>query len=107
MFALLLTLIAGHLIADYPLQGDVIARGKNRTLDPALFGVNWYYWMASHAATQAMAVGLITQSVWLGAAEFAAHFAIDVGKCEKRYGLHVDQALHILCKIAIAYIATR
>ena len=59
-FALFLTLIAGHLIADYPLQGDTIAKWKNRTIDPALYGVPWFYWMASHAATHAMAVGLLS-----------------------------------------------
>lgn len=103
--ALLLLLIAGHLIADYPLQGDAIAVGKNRTIDPARFGVPWYYWMVSHAATHGMAVGLATGSVWLGLMETIAHFAIDAGKCEKLYGLHADQILHLACKIAIALIA--
>lgn len=106
--SLFLILVAGHLIADYPLQGDAIARGKNRTIDPALFGVPWFYWMASHAATHAFAVGLATQSVVAGAFEFVAHFAIDHGKCSKLYGIHTDQILHIACKVLIVLaIATR
>ena len=103
-FQVLLILVAGHLICDYPLQGDAIAIGKNRNIDPARFGVNWYYWMASHAATHAMAVGLITHSFVAGLFEFWMHFIIDFGKCEKKYGLHVDQALHVICKIAIVLI---
>jgi len=105
MITLFLTMIAGHLVADYPLQGDTIAKGKNRTIDPALYGVPWVYWMASHAATHAVAVGLVTQSVWLGLAEFGAHFLIDDGKCRKFYGIHADQIAHALCKIAWAGIA--
>jgi hypothetical protein len=105
MIELLLTLLAFHLVADYPLQGDAIATGKNRQIDPAKFGVPWYYWMASHAATHAVAVGIATGSVWLGTAEFLAHFAIDFGKCEKKYGIHVDQALHALCKVAIVAVS--
>ena len=100
-FLLLLTLLTGHLVADYPLQGDAIARGKNRSMDPALFGVPWFYWMASHAATHAMMVGLLTQNVIAGGFEFVAHFLIDHGKCEKMYGIHADQILHVFCKILI------
>lgn len=100
----LIILVAGHLICDYPLQGDAIALGKNRNVDPARFGVNWYYWMASHAATHAMAVWIITGNFAAGLFEFIMHFIIDFGKCEKKYGLHVDQALHVICKIVIVLI---
>ena len=44
---LLLMLIGSHFICDYVLQTDAIATGKNRLIDPAKFGVNWYYWMTS------------------------------------------------------------
>ena len=60
---LLLMLIGSHFICDYVLQTDAIATGKNRLLDPAKFGVNWYYWMTSH----------------------------------------IDQALHLTCKVWIVY----
>ena len=101
---LLLMLIGSHFICDYVLQTDAIATGKNRLLDPAKFGVNWYYWMTSHAVTHGFGVGLITGSVWLGFLEFVLHWLIDTGKCEKLYGLHVDQALHLTCKVWIIYI---
>lgn len=97
-----LLLLAGHLVADYPFQGNEIALGKNKFIEPARFGVPWYYWMASHAATHALAVAMITGNFVAGLFEFAAHFVIDYGKCAKKYGLHVDQALHAACKLIIA-----
>mgnify|MGYP003636331318 CR=1 FL=1 len=102
---LLLTLIGCHFICDYVLQNDAIATGKNRLLDPAKFGVNWQYWLTSHAATHGFGVGIITGSFWLGFMEFVLHWLIDAGKCEDLYCLHADQTLHLLCKILIVYLA--
>jgi len=99
MIETFLQLIAGHFIADYPLQSDAIATGKNRNLDPAKFGVPWYYWLISHSATQAMFVGVILQSTWAGLFEFVWHFITDFLKCEKKLTLHQDQLSHIICKI--------
>lgn len=101
MFEMFITLIGGHLVADYTLQGDAIATGKNRNIDPVKFGVPWFYWMASHAATHAMFVGYVTCSFQAALCEFFAHFLIDFGKCEKKYGIHVDQLLHVICKLII------
>lgn len=91
-------LIAGHALADYPLQGDFLARGKNHTAP--IPGVPWWQAMWAHAAIHGGTVGLITGSLWLGLAEFAVHFAIDRGKCSGLYGFNADQALHIVCKVA-------
>jgi hypothetical protein len=43
---------------------------------------------------------VVTGSATLGLLETVAHWAIDFGKCEKWYSIHVDQALHLLCKVA-------
>lgn len=102
---ILLMLVGAHLLCDYVFQTDAIATGKNRLLDAAKFGVDWRYWMSAHAATHAFAVGLITGNIWLGVFEFVAHWLIDWGKCENRFGLHADQALHFICKlIIVAYM---
>ncbi len=100
---LLIMLIGSHFICDYVLQTDAIATGKNRLIDPCKFGVHWCYWMTSHAVTHGFGVGIITGSVWLGFFEFVSHWFIDAGKCEKQYGLHVDQVLHLACKVWIVY----
>jgi len=100
-FELFIMLVGSHFVCDYVFQTDAIATGKNRLIDPCKFGVNWRYWMTSHAATHGFGVGIITGNVWLGFFEFIAHWLIDAGKCEKYYGIHVDQFLHVLCKVAI------
>jgi len=103
MFNLLLLLWGLHFVCDFPLQSDAIAVGKGKFDTPHL-GVPWYYWLTAHAATHAVAVGLATGSAALGACEFIAHFIIDVLKCRKLTNIHVDQALHLLCKIAWVWI---
>jgi hypothetical protein len=97
-------LLVGHALCDYPLQGDFLARGKNHTL-PMHFGIPWVHCLTAHALIQAGMVALATGRVSLGVAEFVAHWLIDYGKSDKRFGIHTDQALHILCKLAWVAIA--
>lgn len=103
---LFLVLVAGHFLADYVFQTDAIATGKNRNLDPAKFGVNWYYWMTAHAVTHSVPVYLLTGSVWWALFEFTTHWLIDWGKCENLYKLHVDQFFHMLSKYIIVVFVT-
>ena len=93
---LLFALLVGHALADYPLQGDFLARGKNHKAP--LPGVPFYHCLVAHALIHGGMVALLTRNVWLGVAETIVHMAIDYGKCDGRYGLDVDQSLHILCK---------
>lgn len=95
-------LVLGHFVADYVFQTDSIATGKNKTIDKAKFGVNWQYWLFSHASTHALVVYIITQNIWACLFELATHYIIDYFKCIKCYGLHVDQLLHIVVKVFIA-----
>lgn len=94
---LILVLFFGHLLCDFPLQSDKITQGKCPGSNVA--GVPWGYWMSGHCGTHALAVSLITGMAWLGAAEFAAHFLIDLLKCRKVYNLATDQGLHLACKV--------
>lgn len=100
MFA---ALIAGHALCDYPLQGDFLAKGKNRTAP--IPGMPWWQLLGAHAAIHGGAVGLITGIWWIGLLEFAAHFVIDDLKCRSRLSFNQDQALHVLCKAAWVWIA--
>ena len=45
-------------------------------------------------------VTAITGSALLGVAEAVAHGVTDWMKCEGRFSLNTDQAIHIACKIA-------
>lgn len=91
------SLLAGHALADYPLQGDFLSRTKNRA-NP-IPGVPWYHGLLPHAAIHGGAVGVITGSLTLGLAEFVAHCFIDDAKCMGRISYNQDQALHVACKI--------
>lgn len=97
ILTILFLLLAGHAAADYPLQGDFLARGKNHKAPIA--GVPFYHCLVSHALIHGGMVYLVTQSLLLGILETIIHTAIDYGKCDGRYGLNVDQALHVACKI--------
>ena len=101
MLEIFIMLIGAHFVCDYVLQTDAIATGKNRNIDPCKFGVDWRYWMTAHAVTHGFGVGIVTGSVWLGVAECVAHWIIDAGKCDRYYGLHTDQILHLICKVVI------
>jgi hypothetical protein len=101
-------LIVGHAIMDFWAQSDALAQLKNRnianTRGPGAAGI-WPYALTSHSLHHGAAVAIVTGSVWLGVAETVSHWAIDFGKCENWYGIHVDQAAHVACKIAWCYIA--
>jgi hypothetical protein len=109
LFTLLFFLIASHALMDYSLQNDTMAACKCRTsTNPVAKFVPWYYWLTSHALLHGVGVGVIFR--WMGfswdvvgamaGAEAAIHWITDYGKCAKWYSLHVDQAIHIICKIA-------
>jgi hypothetical protein len=102
-FALFGALVAGHALCDYPLQGDFLARAKNRAAP--IPGVPWYQALGAHAVIHGGAVALITGIPLLGVAETFLHAFIDDLKCTGRIGFNTDQALHIGCKLAWALIA--
>ena len=93
----LLLLLAGHALADYPLQGEFMANAKNRnTQVGALF---WPWVLPCHALIHGAFVAVITGSVALGVAETAVHGVTDWLKCENKINIHVDQAIHVACKV--------
>lgn len=92
-----LALLVGHALADYPLQGDFLAKAKNRTAP--IPGVPWPHALGAHAAIHGGVVWLVTGIWWLGALEAVAHAYIDDAKCRGVIGYHTDQALHVLCKV--------
>ena len=107
MITLLFLLVLGHFVADYPLQSDFIAKGKNRfrPVDPASIPPGqtpmmvWPWVLTSHAGTHAAAVYLVLGNPLLALAELIAHWLIDYGKCANRYGIHFDQCAHLACKV--------
>ncbi|WP_250519488.1 DUF3307 domain-containing protein [Caballeronia sp. NCTM1] len=97
-------LMVGHSLADYPLQGDFLAQGKNRhTPVGAIF---WPHAIFAHSMIHAGFVALVTGSIWLGLAEAVIHAITDLLKCDNWIGLRFDQTIHIVSKFAWAVIAT-
>lgn len=97
-------LFLGHLVADYPLQTDFIAKYKSRLAN--IPQIPWYYVLLGHAGTHGAMVGLITGSMVFSAVETLLHFFIDWAKCEGKTNIHVDQVIHVTCKIGIALALT-
>ena len=91
-----IALIAGHYIADYPLQGDFLAKAKNRTAP--IPGVPWQQALTAHVAMHGAMVAFITGVWWLFFAEAVAHWMIDDAKCRGWISFNKDQALHMVCK---------
>lgn len=99
---LFVAMVIGHMLADFPLQGDYLARAKLRTA--GFPGVPWYYALFAHSAIHAGVVGLITGSVLCMVLELVLHMTIDFAKGEEEIDFATDQALHIVCKVAWALL---
>ena len=91
-------LLIGHALADYPLQGDWLAKAKNHTLSLVPGENIWLGCLLCHASIHAGAVHFVTGSWLLGGLEFVAHTAIDYAKSDGRISYNQDQMLHVLCK---------
>lgn len=108
-------LLFGHALADYPLQGDFLARAKNRAAP--IPGVPWYQALGSHAIIHGGCVFIALAglnaiaAIWCGLAEVVAHALIDDAKCTGKLAsdparaFNIDQALHVACKALWAAIA--
>ena len=98
---ILFALIIAHVLFDYPLQGEFLAKYKNRHSEggePATTGL-WIHCLTAHSLMHAGAVWAITGSFIIGLIELVLHWIIDFVKCEGITNIHTDQALHILCRI--------
>jgi hypothetical protein len=104
-FEVLGLLIVGHALADYPLQATWIATTKSHR-DPHPSGYPWYQSLTAHSVIHGGFVGVITGMLWLGLLETTVHWIIDYFKSDGRFGVNVDQALHIVFKVIWAAVVT-
>lgn len=86
-----------HALADFPLQGDYIAKQKSRAQADS-FSV-WVIALSAHCVIHAGGVWLVSGSLALGIAELGAHALIDGYKGEGKFGMVADQILHLACKV--------
>lgn len=105
---LLFALLIGHALADGWLQDNRMSRAKRPGGDPLW---HWRSALSRHAIDHGalvvlvLGVGGFAGVLWLGAAEAAAHGAIDWAKSRGRIGTSADQLMHVACKLAWAGIA--
>lgn len=99
----LLLLLAGHALCDYPLQGDFLAKAKNRTTP--IPGVPWYQALGAHALIHGGMVALVTKSPAMGVAETVIHAVTDDLKCKGKLSFNQDQAIHAACKVLWAALS--
>jgi hypothetical protein len=103
---LLFLLLFWHALADFPLQGEWLAKYKARTITvdtyngwKASSNPVWLWALSAHSMIHAGGVALITNNVWLGVAEFFTHACIDHLKCRNKLNFTQDQLAHIGCKV--------
>ncbi len=101
-YALFFAFAIAHAVADYPLQGDYLARMKCR--DQASKPHEWLIPLTAHSLIQAGGVWIVSGSALLGAIELCLHWLIDLGKGEGRFGYVADQGLHLACKLAYVVV---
>jgi len=104
--AVFLLLVGLHFLCDYPWQHDFLANQKNPSFKPRY--IPWYHANFAHAAIHGIPVGIITGSCLLALYEVAMHFTIDYVKSRGAINIHMDQLLHIACKVmwvVMAYLA--
>lgn len=99
LLMLFLSLLFWHTLADYPLQGDFLAKAK-AGLFPAV--MPWWLALVMHAYIHAFGVLVITGNLWGGLIELVAHTTIDYLKARRDlFGIPVDQLLHVVTKMVI------
>jgi hypothetical protein len=86
-----------HVLCDFPLQGDFLARAKNHR--QPIPGIAWPFALLSHALVHAAAVLVITGRPELAALELTLHTWIDWAKSEGLTTFAQDQLLHVACKV--------
>ena len=107
-----------HALADFSLQSDAMAQGKNFKQeainynkwvdglgrDPKLFKKCWFWWLSAHALIQGGLLWIFFNNYWLFAIEAVSHFTLDLTKCAEKTNPHQDQAAHIGLRVVYTII---
>ncbi len=80
----IINILICHLIGDYVLQNDFIAKTK----------ANNYYHLFVHCVLYCVPFYLIFNLSWQLAVIFISHLIVDYLKCHKKISYFADQLLH-------------
>jgi hypothetical protein len=96
---MLILMVIGHCLADFPLQGEYLAKMKNPNVCRGNNDIGWVTALLAHGAIHAGFVLIITHSIALFILELCVHCFLDYEKCRGRIGVGADQFLHVLSKV--------
>ena len=106
--SVLLYLVLGHLIADYPLQGDFLGKMKSTNI----------FLLWTHVIMYSLVIGLVLDHFGMYTNDklillIISHFVIDYWKCrianitnpnaQLTTNLYIDQGLHIIVLLLCVY----
>ena len=94
---LLFLLLLGHRLADYPIEGDFLTRGKANLTAQEI--KKWPMELTIHSFIHGITVGLLTASTLLGVFEFVIHWIVDYIKFNGYFDVDTDQFIHVMCKV--------
>jgi hypothetical protein len=103
-------LIIAHFLADYPLQGEFLAKFKSPLVYTQMVRDNiqprfhWFWILSAHCAIQAGGVLYVTNSLILAIIDYNVHFYVDLAKCRGRITFNQDQTYHIITRLIIAAV---
>lgn len=97
MIYLFIKLMIGHVLADFPIQGDFLSKAKNHR--KPFDGIPYQIPLAAHALIHAAFVWSITNSNVCASLEFISHYLIDYLKNDGMITFVQDQILHTIMKL--------
>lgn len=96
-------LMAGHFLADFPLQPEHMLRDKQNALKTSLGTLT----LIAHGVIQGLVIGTLSWLLWapdaflIGVIVAGSHILIDLGKIRGVYGVMLDQMMHWTVLLAV------
>lgn len=102
----ILWIILGHYIADYPLQGDFLAQTKGK----------YFYSLLAHSIIYGLSIALVFKllglfAIWKAFVLVVIHIIIDYKKATAKNKdkalasyLYIDQGLHLIINFILAIV---
>lgn len=87
----IVTIIFCHLVGDYVLQNDFLAKTKSHN----------FYHLLVHCALYCIPFAVIYGIDWRIAILFVMHLVVDFHKCIKVFNYTIDQTFHYLIAFAL------
>lgn len=109
---ILFRICVAHAVGDFALQNPDMAKYKSPLSVPPDEAFNpgqtresvWFYFLTAHALIMGACFWAVTGLWYLGLWETMTHWLIDYGKCHNKYGVLVDQLMHMCSRVFIILV---